>query len=342
MDDIVQLQKKIVPKLVETMEKRYGLLRYIHYVQPIGRRALAQQLDQGERIVRAETDFFKAQGLVDITPAGMTVTPEGEAMLEGLTEYMHKLRGLYGLEQQLVKKFALRQAVIIPGDCDCDETVKKELGQAAARLLEQNILDGITLAVTGGTTTAEVAAALHPVKKDVLVLPARGSLGEEVENQASTIAAAMAKRMGGSYRLLYLPDRLTQETIDTIAEQDPGVREVLSRLKLADILVMSLGRADVLAKRRGLPEEKITELLENGATGEALGYYFDLQGKLVYMNQSVGLHMEDVNKIKTVIAVAGGHSKAAAIVAVMSVLRHNRNQVLVTDEAAAKEMLSLT
>lgn len=338
MEHIIQLHKKIAPKLMETIETRYNMLRHIYYVQPIGRRALSVQLGMGERVVRAETDFLKIQGLLDITPAGMTVTSEGEALIIGLIDYIHKLHGLSGLEQQLADKLELRRAVIIPGNCDCDQTVKKELGQATARLLEQYIEDGTTLAVTGGTTTAEVAAALQASKKDVLVLPARGGLGEEVEYQANTIAAAMAKKLGGNYRLLYLPDHLSPETISTIASQDPGVREVLTRLKHTDILVFSLGRADTLARIRGLPEEKITELIDSGASGEALGYYFNLQGKLVYMNYSVGLHMEDVTKIKTVIAVAGGHSKAAAIV---SVLRHNRHQVLVTDEAAAKEMLTL-
>jgi central glycolytic genes regulator len=338
MDHIIQLHKKIAPKLIEAVETRYNILRHIYYVQPIGRRALAGQLAMGERFVRAETEFFKAQGLLDITPAGMTVTPEGEALLTSLIDYIHKLRGLSGLEQQLADKLELRQAVIIPGNCDCDGTVKKELGQATARLLEQYIADGTTLAVTGGTTTAEVATALHTVKNDVLVLPARGGLGEEVEYQANTIAAAMAKKLGGSYRLLYLPDLLSPETINTIASQDPGVREVLTRLKHTDVLVFSIGRADTLARVRGLSEAKITELTSNGATGEALGYYFNLQGKVVYMNHSVGLHMEDVTNIKTVIAVAGGHSKAAAIV---SVLRHNRHQMLITDEAAAKKMLTL-
>jgi central glycolytic genes regulator len=291
-----------------------------------------------ERMARAETDFLKAQGLLEITPAGMIVTAEGKALIAGLTEYIHKLRGLYGLEQTLMTKLGLQQAIIIPGDSDVDATVKKEMGQAAARFLEHYIFDGATLAVTGGTTMAEVANALAPVKKEVLCLPARGSRGEAVEYQANTIAAQMANKMGGSYRLLYLPDLLSQEIVDNIAEQDPGIREILTCLKKTDVLVLGIGRVDTAARRWWFAEEKIQELIRAGATGEALGYYFNLKGEVVYTTYSAGLHMEDIGKIASVVAVSGGCSKAEAI---LSVIRHYNQQILITDEAAAKKMLAL-
>lgn len=338
MEHIIQLHKKIAPKLIDVIENRYNILRHILYTQPVGRRTLAGQLMLSERVARTETEFMKAQGLLEITSAGMMVTPEGELLIAGLAEYIHKLRGLYGLEQMLAAKLGLRQVLIIPGDSDVDETVKKELGQAAAQLLVQRVFDGATLAVTGGTTMADVANALPTVKKDVLVLPARGSRGEEVEYQANTIAAQMAKKLGGSYRLLYLPDLLSPEIIDTIAEQDQGVREILTCLRNTDILVLGIGKVDAVVRRSWFAEEKLRELTRSGATGEALGYYFNTNGEVVYATYSAGLHMEDVSKIALVIAVSGGHSKADAI---LSVMRHYQQQILVTDEAAAREMLTM-
>ena len=63
MQEILRLQKKIVPELVEVLEKRYNVLRTIYYNQPIGRRILANQLNLGERIVRTEINFLKSQGV---------------------------------------------------------------------------------------------------------------------------------------------------------------------------------------------------------------------------------------------------------------------------------------
>jgi central glycolytic genes regulator len=50
----------------------------------------------------------------------------------------------------------------------------------------------------------------------------------------------------------------------------------------------------------------------------------------------MGIRLEDIQQTDTVIAVAGGQSKGESIAAVM---RFGHDDVLVTDEAAAREML---
>jgi len=50
------------------------------------------------------------------------------------------------------------------------------------------------------------------------------------------------------------------------------------------------------------------------------------------MTNNAGLMLQDLPKIGTVIGVAGGRSKAEAI---LSVIRASRQDILVTDEAAA-------
>ena len=56
------------------------------------------------------------------------------------------------------------------------------------------------------------------------------------------------------------------------------------------------------------------------------------------MTTSVGLHLEDLKDIEKVIVVAGEPAKARAILSVVSPLYHN---ILVTDEATAREILAL-
>lgn len=84
MQEILKLQKKIIPELVELLEKRYNILSTIYYNQPIGRRILANKLNLGERVVRTEINFFKEQGLIEIHTPGMTVTKDGEKLLMNL------------------------------------------------------------------------------------------------------------------------------------------------------------------------------------------------------------------------------------------------------------------
>lgn len=48
--------------------------------------------------------------------------------------------------------------------------------------------------------------------------------------------------------------------------------------------------------------------------------------------------LQDLPKIGTVIGVAGGRSKAAAI---LSVIRASRQDILITDEAAAQDIVRM-
>ena len=71
----------------------------------------------------------------------------------------------------------------MPGDSDVDETVKKRSQGRRLSFSTPNSRRGTSLAVTGGTTLAEVARSLPSSHEemDVVIIPARGGLGEEVE-----------------------------------------------------------------------------------------------------------------------------------------------------------------
>ena len=160
MDKLISLQQRIAPEMTAAIERRYSILRQACFLGPIGRRTLAASLGLQERAVRNELDFLRRQELLAATNQGMSITAEGQEILSDLAEYVRRLRGLSELERQLAAWLELEQVVVVPGDSDQDESVKKELGRAAASYLERILTDGMTLAVTGGTTMTGVAAAL--------------------------------------------------------------------------------------------------------------------------------------------------------------------------------------
>ena len=148
----------------------------------------------------------------------------------------------------------------------------------------------------------------------------------------------MARNLKASYRQLYVPDSVSQEILNSILAEDAGIRAVVNTIKHADILVHGIGRADVMARHRHLPQPLIDRLLKEGAVGEAVGQYSDIKGRQVYMTNNAGLMMHDLPHIGTIIGVAGGKSKAKAILAVS---RATRQDILITDEAAAMEVASV-
>jgi central glycolytic genes regulator len=94
-----------------------------------------------------------------------------------------------------------------------------------------------------------------------------------------------------------------------------------------------------MARRRHLRPDQLSLLEQLGAVGETFGYYFNRRGEIVYVTPSTGLKLENIKQIEHVIAVAGGASKAEAILAVLSY--RFPPLTLVTDEGALTGMLNL-
>jgi len=337
MTDIITLQQKIAPELIELIERRYTILRHVSHSQPVGRRVLANDLRLGERVVRSELDFLKRQGLLEGDLSGVKLTRGGELLIHELSDFIKDLRGLVDIETSLRERLGLKQVIVVPGDSDEDEPVKKELGRAAARHLLGVLEEGSIIAVTGGTTVGEVANAVPVLysHRDLLVVPARGGLGEEVEIQANTIAASIAKRLNASYRLLHVPDNIGEDAMNSLI-RDPHIKDIIRTIKSADILVHGIGNAREISVSRDDSAAETRRLIESGAVGEAFGHYFAQNGTIIRTIHSLGIRLNDLKRIDHVIGVAGGRKKAAAILAVFS---SGSATVLVTDEGAGRAML---
>ena len=339
MQEILDLQRKIVPELVEVLEKRYNVLRTIFYNQPIGRRMLASELNLGERVVRNEIDLLKSQNLIEINTPGMTVTKDGQHVLEGLKEFIHQIKGLNDIEESIKSFLGLKDVVIVPGNVEENPATLKELGKAAANYMKNIIKDNDIIAITGGSTIKEVVEAFPKVSNfsDVLVIPARGGMGRKVESQANYLAAALANKVNGTYKLLHIPENVSMEVLEGLLKEKQ-IKEVIENIHNADILIYGIGNAIHMAKKRGLSEEYINKLENLGAVGEAFGCYFNKESQVVSESTPIGININDAKKINTHIAVAAGENKVEAIIATEM---NNSNAVLVTDESAGRKIAEL-
>lgn len=338
MRRLVELQQKLLPDLVQVLRERYMLLRSVGHLQPIGRRGLAQAMGTTERILRAEVELLKDSGLLHVSAAGMNLSAEGQQVLDEMEPLVGELFGLTDLAEQLQRLLGIPEVVVVQGNADQSPWVKEELGRAAARVLKQIVQENDIVAVTGGSSVASLAHHLSPapVFKTVRFVPARGGLSERAELQANTLASQMAARTGASYHLLHVPDRLQPEALQTL-KKEQQVQEVLELLRQARIVLHGIGDAISMAKRRNHSEEEIEDLQEKGAVSEAFGYYFNEAGETVHHMPTIGLQLEDVKKAESVLSIAGGESKAKAI---LSFAKQSCQNVLVTDEGAARSLLS--
>ncbi|MDG5786596.1 sugar-binding domain-containing protein [Evansella sp. AB-P1] len=335
---LLEIQKKLLPDLIDVLGMRFRVLRFIRLMQPIGRRTLANNLEMSERTLRSEVTFLKEQGLIYVETSGMRLTEEGNNLLSQLEDMMKEIFDIRAMENELKDLLGLKEVFIVPGNSDEYPWVKKEMGRTCISLMKKKLLaNGNTIAVTGGTTIAAVAEMMVPDVdlKEALFVPARGGLGEQVENQANTICATMARKAMGEYRLLYVPDQLSKEAYESLIDE-PSIKQILDLIHSANLVVHGIGDANTMAKRRSSSIEVVEKLKNEKAVAEAFGYYFNKSGDIIHKVLTIGLQLEELVTIPHIIAVSGGTSKAMAIQAYM---KHGPSQVLVTDEGAAKAIL---
>ena len=339
MKNLLKIQQKLIPEVVEIMTKRYLVLREISLNGPIGRRALATNLQNSERVVRSETELLKQQGLIDVDLKGMTITEEGRELLRDLKDVMSDAMGLNELQEEVRQHLGIKKVVLIPGSYDNNHSLLKDISKQAAKYFLHVIKEDDIVSIAGGSTMLEFAKSIKSDKKynSVTVVPARGSVGLDVETQSNNVVAEVSKNIHANYKLLNVPDQLCEESIKTLT-QEPEIKNTLELIKNSNVLVFSIGRADAMVKRRKLSYEKAKDIMNKKAVGEAFGHYFNKKGEIVYKLNTVGIDMESFKNKRETIAVFAGRKKAEAFIPISKI---NKNIVLITDEESAKEILKL-
>lgn len=269
----------------------------------------------------------------------MTVTSEGVDIIYKLNDFIHEIKGLSEVEKKIETFLKLKKVIIVPGNVDENPLVLKDLGKACANYVKDVLKDDSIIALTGGSTLKEVVEAFPKITNlsKIQVVPARGGMGKKVETQASTLAATLAKKLNGTYKMLHISDNLSLDIIDTVLKEE-AVKAVIDTIHKADVLIYGIGNAVQMARKRGVPQQEIDNLINNGAVGEAFGCYFNKDSQIISETTAIGIKINEARKIKTHIAVAGGKDKIESIIATEY---NDVDGVLVTDEAVAEGIINI-
>lgn len=330
----------VVPKMTAKLISRYSVLSAIEIMQPAGRRLLADKLQTTERTVRTDLELLAESGLVTMGQSGVSLTQNGEAAVSELRPLMETLSGVSKKEQLLQAKLGLAGCHIVSGDSDDQPEIKARMGKLTNQLLVEHMPEGDNIvAVMGGTTMAAVSETLTAAVSDnrhLTFVPARGGMGESPAIQANTVAARMALATNGQSQALYLPELTSNATYDTLSTE-PMIAKTLAMIAHANVVIHCVGDGMAMAQRRQMPDEVVAELKARQVVGEAFGDFFDAHGDIVYRVPKLGLSISDLDAMDLVVAVAGGHTKAAAIDAYFQI--PPKATYLITDEGAADMIL---
>ncbi len=250
------------------------------------------------------------------------------------------------LEQRLCDTFSLPQAAVLVDPPPDFPLLIRRLGELGAQVLRQRLQDKAKIGIMWGTTIYEVIWAMPALSlSQVGVIQMIGTVGRGNHlMDGPELARSLAEKLHGTCRYLPAPIIVEDETVVPSFRQQPAIAEVLDEARTVDIALLGVGTRDdyisYLEATGYVQEPDIAELEQAGAVGSILGLFIGPDGlplDISINRRVIGFNnMAALRAIPTVMAVAGGVKKTAAI---RAVLRGGYVDLLVTDAVTALAVL---
>ena len=150
-----------------------------------------------------------------------------------------------------------------------------------------------------------------------------------------------------SVSIIPAPLRVSSAEVAEILRRESSVRDVILAATAADAAVVGIGaidqRRDATILRSGyISEGEQLMYARKGAVGDILGYFLQADGRpvegLEIHRELLGVTLDELAQLPTIVGVAGGEEKAQAIYAALIGKRING---LVTEETTARAVLTL-
>ena len=257
-------------------------------------------------------------------------------------EIAHPKARRLGMEHELVDRYGLEAAIVIPVDDGL--SITERVGVAAADYLVSMRPRTHVLGVSWGKTLSEVAKALpHGWSTPVQVVQVNGGVSQSAApGQASATASTIAQKSEGEVTLLPTPAILERVETRRAIESDRTIHSVLERAGRADTYLFSAGPAtevSIHVQSGYISTGDIQRLQRLGAVGDVLGRYITLEGAIAdpeLDERTLGLSLEDLKKGQRRIAVVAGADKHLVALAIA---RNQLATTLITDEDTARFLL---
>jgi DNA-binding transcriptional regulator LsrR (DeoR family) len=252
------------------------------------------------------------------------------------------------LEETLVKKFGLQDAIVVDSLEDNERMIQRDLGAATAYYLESAIRPNEVIGISSWSATLlAMVDALHPTprKPGVKVVQILGGVGSpSVEAHATRLTSRMAQLVKGEAIYLPVSGVLATEAARDILVADEVVQQAITLFDHVTTALVGIGAIDpspLLAQSGNIFAPQELDLLrQEKAVGDILLRFFDENGKLVETGlekRVISMSLEQLSKVSRAVGVAGGSRKYAAI---LGALRGHWINILVTDHFTASRLVN--
>lgn len=251
------------------------------------------------------------------------------------------------IEDSLCTVFGLREALVLrPGSSDRSHALAR-VGQLGARFLEQTLRDGMTMTVCLGRSTYEVIHAVRPgFQGHVNVVQAVGSMALATpELDSASLTRELAAKLGGAAHYLAAPMVVDSIAAAAMLRSQRDIQRPLEMARQADVALVGVGNLDPATSEfvtaGYLSADELTQIKLSGGIGDMSGQIFAIDGAAYtggFNERVIGLRLEDLRTIPTVMSIAIGAAKTQAI---LGALRTGVIDIFCTDLDTASAVLEL-
>jgi DNA-binding transcriptional regulator LsrR (DeoR family) len=243
-------------------------------------------------------------------------------------------------------RYGLRHAVVVesPADAEADTADPENLGEVAADLLGELVTEGDVLGLAWGRSTIHMAAALDQLPP-CTVVQLTGVYDAGTAERGSVEAVRRAAQVsGGEAHPIYAPMLLPDSATAAALRGQTGIARAFEYFDKVTVACVSIGAwaPGISTVYDMLSEGERAHYASLGTAAEMSAHLFDTEGRRIGRDlgeRCITVEADRLRRIPEVVAIAGGHRKAAAIGAV---LRSGLVTSLVTDTAAADYLLHET
>ncbi|SHI56947.1 sugar-binding transcriptional regulator [Clostridium intestinale] len=257
-------------------------------------------------------------------------------------EIVNPIENNYGiLERNIEKKYSLREVIIVDDDKD-DDAQKKNLAKACAEYLKRIVKMDDNIGVSMGTTIKNIGKYIEPNSKlNLTLIPLIGGVGQtQIEIHPNHVVMDLARAFRGDFKLLHAPAVVSNGEIRNTFLKEESLENILEMGKKVDIAIVGIGSPitdkSTMMSSGYFDVDDLKVFKKQGAAGDICLQFYDINGQsdeFEFNNRVIGVELDNIKKIPTVIGVAGGEEKIEAIVGALNGKFIN---VLVTNYSNAK------
>ena len=259
-------------------------------------------------------------------------------------EIVHPAARLVALEDALVERFGLADAVVVDLPAADDEALARErVAEAAGDLLAAVAPSGV-IGVSWGRTMLELAARLRPGwTRAEQIVQLNGAISRSAQpTRYQEVVERFGSTTGAAIQLLPAPAIVGTAELRDALEADPSVAAPLEAARRAGSAVFGMGvmGPDSVHVASGYLDQRDLRRLEKaGAVGDLLGRFITIEGQIALPSldeRTLGLPLDALCGKRTIGLAAGPGRGPVALGA----LRAGCMRTFVTDEATAEWVLA--